>query len=597
MKDCIIFGASVWGKRVFELLCRDYHVVAFSDNDSSKWGKLFCGCPIIPPRNLIGLEETDIMLASSYYMDISRQLKEMNITNIKIPYFCNNFYYYDNNQSNINGNKNYEIYDAPKYKLFSHCNLDEEMWKKIEENFSLNYSFNCDKNDKRIDIPNTDRRLLLFCAYYFPPDGGAGVQRSLKFVKYLRKFGYEPIVLTLGQKKFEAYGWDKTLLSEIEDDIQIIRIDSKLTYFELLSEETQQQIYNLLGGILQSEKWMKYLKEMVEIEKVPDLQIEWANECLKKIENRIDLKKIDLIFTTGCPFSSFIIGYYIKKKYGIKWVQDYRDPWTTDDYYNSFRYKLKTEAVTFLQQIEKKLITYSDAVTVVMEDMINGFEKSFQITPEKFLEITNGYDETDFHVINDKSIKNSKFTLCHNGAVYKGRSTLPLLRRINHLIDSGKINSEGIQWILIGRIDDESKKEIARTDQYHIVKCIGYHSHQESVHIAMRADLLILLGSDGGESKNENGCTGKVFEYLRMYRPILAFASHNGYLERMLRKTDSGSVFEFADQTEIEMFLYNEYKNWENEGNHPVGIRETISSYSRENLTGKLANLFNQLLL
>lgn len=582
---CIIFGASKTGKVAYRLLKNQYEIIGFADNDSQKWGGLFCEKEIFKPESLNSLENVEIIIASVFYVSIYKQLKNMAIDNIQV-------FAYIGSATEGTSDK-YQLFRMTDM-LFSDCQYNTSMIENVERDFSYNYSLLPPKGHKVLRT-NT-RKKVLFCAYIFPPIGGSGVQRSLKFVKYLREFGYEPIVLTVGEND-EKYPFDKTMLPEIPKDINVIRVDNNLFLPEMLSKEDQQSIYNLYCGVMKSEDWMKeYCNAITNSDAclIPDNQMIWVNECLKHIEERVNLQDVDIVYTTGCPFSTFFLGYYIKKKYGTKWVQDYRDPWMSNQYYLDDFYDNEKQSEELQKKLENNLIQYSDAVIGVASDMIKEYVTEYHISKEKVHLITNGYDEEDFESVDIKGDSNSKFTLCYNGNVYGDRNPLKLLNAINELISEGKIIHTDIIWVFNGEIDIPWKRKMEELDNYNIIKHNKRMPHLESIKFAMQADLLVLFGAVGEGSKIVY--TGKVFEYIRMHKPILSFSTEGGVLTKILDETQTGVNFEYDDTEGIKKYLMNKYNQWKEHEQVSCGVDNAIEKYSRRNLTHKLSDVFDEVL-
>ncbi len=586
MGKCVIFGASKTGNAAYRLLRNQYEVIGFADNDSKKWGQSFCGKEIFNPNQLSSMENVEIIIASVYYSSIYKQLKGLGVQNVQVFFLVG--------RAVENNSDEYKLYRFSDGFLFETCDFDKEEIKKIKNDFSQNYILT--PTEEKIPVKKTDRKKVLFCAYIFPPLGGAGVQRSLKFVKYLRDFGYEPIILTVGEndKKLTC---DTTLLEDIPKDITVIRIDSKVFLPELLPQEERQEIFNLYCGIVQSEGWIEeYLKAIqdADVRLIPDNQIIWVNECLKRIEQRLNLEEIDIIYTTGNPYSTYFLGYYIKRKYGIKWIQDYRDPWMTNAFYlENYHDNIKgTEQLQ--KELEKNLTRYSDAILVVAPKMKEEFVTEYGIHENKVFGITNGYDEDDFKNIADYCERNKKFTLCYNGMIYIDRNPLELLRIINELIDEKRIMRDEIQWIFNGTFEKDWKQKIDAMDQYQIVKYNGYLMHHDSIQSAIQSDLLILFGAKGEATKILY--TGKVFEYIRMKRPILSFSTEGGVLTDILKETQTGENFEYDDSKNVKRYLLQKYDQWKNGEEEKCGKEEAIQKYSRKYLTYKLAEIFDNIL-
>lgn len=579
-KKCIIFGAGERGNIAYRLLKAEYNIIGFTDNDTKKWGEFFCEKLIYSPTKLRLFNNTEIIIATLYYRTIYEQLCRDGLDNILVFF-------------PVGTGAKYMLLkwsDIPPL-IFSDCGLDRKKISEIEMDFSRNYSSK--HQSEKVALDTEEKRKVLFCAYIFPPLGGPGVQRSLKFVKYLRNFGYEPIVLTIGENDGFMIE-DTSMLVEVADDVNVIRIDCDIVSPELMTKEEQQEVFNLYMGVMQSDNWMKEYQHFLEknySKCIPDNKIVWVNRCLKEIEQIIDLKDIDIIYTTGNPFSTFFLGYYIKTKYGIKWVMDYRDPWVSNDFYVEKYYK--SAEVELQRQLENKLVNSSDYI-IGAADFGRDLTEKYGVSAEKFVEVTNGYDEDDFRNIKIKKDKKAKFTLCYNGNLYGERNPVHLLRIINFLIEEGKINNSKIRWIWNGSIEKRWKYLLDKEDKYGLIQYNGYLSHQDSIVSAITSDLLIQFGVEGAGT-NFVYC-GKLFEYLRMKKPILSFSTKGGVLDKVLQETHSGKNFDYRDEPGITEYLLETYDAWERgtEAIHPN--EEEIRKYDRENLTSKLANVFNEVL-
>jgi len=592
MDKCIIFGASSTGRVAKEMLETKYDVIGFADNSEKKWGEVFSDKEILNPQELTNYKNIEIIIASVYYSQIYTQLKNMGLNNIKVFYYLGNATFGDG--------KEYILYEIENNNLFTKCIYDEEEIKKIVDNYSYNYD-DCNIKIKQ-NIGNKNKishRKILICAYIFPPLGGAGVQRTVKFVKYLRNFGYEPVVLTVGKNDGKVC-YDYSLIDEIEDDIQIITIDNDIYIPEALSIAAQQEVYNLYCGIMENKNWIDEFINVVsktDSRLVPDEKVIWVNECLKKIDELMDFDNIDLIYTSASPFSSFILGFYLKKRYNIPWVMDYRDAWVGSDYYVEHYYSGQSASIELQRKLEEKLLYASDGIIMAAGNFIDQYKQKYKLQNKKMIEITNGYDEEDFKDIVGDFEKNKKFTLCYNGSVYGDRSPVVVLEAINTLIENGKIDSKKIQWIFNGSIDRFWKQKLQESDKYNIIIENGYLPHAKSIKNAMSSDLLILLGLYDGGSKF--GYTGKLFEYLRMGKFILGLSSKDGVYDCLFQKMRCGKNCEYDDKDGIKDIIFERYNKWEkSESDLKLDIVwDEVNKYSRYNLTKKLVHFFNDLLV
>lgn len=582
-KKSIIFGVGKIGNIAYRLLKDEYEIIGFADNDSKKWGEFFYEKIIYSPDKLGLFNNAEIIIATRYYGIIYEQLKRNGINN--------NIWVFTYVVGSSGKYKLYPLSDISP--LFSDCKLDRKKVSEIEMDFTQNYSLR--QQDERVVLDIKEKRNVLFCAYSFPPLGGGGVQRSLKFVKYLRKFGYDPIVLTV-EKSDGTIIEDSSMLNEVEEDISVVRIDCDIVLPEFMSKEEQQEVFNLYMGVMQTDNGMKEYKHFLQKSRsilLPDNKIIWVNRCLKEIEQKIDLKAIDIIYTTGNPYSTFFLGYYVKKKYGIKWVMDYRDPWMSNDFYVENYRKYSDIIIKLQRQLENKLVSFSDRI-IGAADFKKDLIEKYGISAEKFVEITNGYDEDDFRNIEIRETKNTKFTLCYNGSLYGERNPLYLIKIINYLVVEGKINNCKIQWIWNGDLEERWKHLLDKEDKFGLIQYNGYLSHKDSIKSAMNADLLIHFGYEG--TGTDIGYCGKLFEYLRMKKPILSFSTKGGILDKVFQETHSGKNFDYRDEHGISEYLLQEYCAWEQgiEAIHPN--EKEIRKYDRENLTYKLASVFSEVL-
>lgn len=436
------------------------------------------------------------------------------------------------------------------------------------------------------------RKKVLFTAHIFPPVGGSGVQRSLKFVKYLRNFGWEPIVVTAGKTIYPLR--DETMVAEIPEEIEVIRIDER-NNIDVSYANKLIQIYNgvVNNDILMQEYVRKLNKSKEDISQllvIPDYYILWATEVLDKIHDKVDFKNIDMIYTTSGPYSDHIIGYYLKQKYNKPWVADFRDEWTNNPYIefdkNNILYKLQ-------YLMEKNIVDLADKVITTTPIASQNYINRFNLESNKVVTITNGYDEKDFVDIDRKKIKNQKFTMMHNGLLYMIRTPETILMALKSLLDKKLIDKNKIKLVFTWTEHDEHWKNVTKKlGLDNIVEFTGYLNHKESLRQANNADLLLLIVGDG--EKNKSVYSGKVFEYLRLCKPILSLSPKNSLVEQLINKTNRGKNVEFNDVDGIEKHIFEMYKRWEADNLPTLDISDNINKYDRVNLTRKLSTIFNE---
>ncbi|MBD5588046.1 glycosyltransferase family 4 protein [Clostridium botulinum] len=574
----VIFGASKLGEIAYGLLKDKYDIRFFCDNDNNKWNNKFCGINIISPEELLKLKNYKIIITSMYSMEIAYQLFDIGLKNIKV-FHCNNM-------ENINKVNFYVLNDV----------FGKDEFNYIDNGFVLNKIFEEDIiRDK--DNKSRKKNVLMIC-YSFPPIGRSGVQRSLKFAKYLYELGWNPIVVTTGKMSL-SYDKDYSLLKEISKDIKIIRIEHDKFSPEELHTSEINEIVQLQRGLLNEELYFEYVKKLKDNSNSerkllinPDEVIIWASKVLREICDLVNMENVDLVYTTSSPYSDHIVGYYLKKHLGIPWVADFRDEWTNDIELNldkdSLNYKLQRSMEENIVQLANKILTVTPLHTA-------NYINTFNLPSNKVCTITNGYDEVDFiNIKMDNKIKNNKFTIIYNGTLYYKRNPSSIIETINNLIDKNLIDMNKIEIKFIGYCEELIKKSIEDRDKYNICKFTEYIEHKESLNIASRADLLLLLIGDN--IRYRAVYTGKVFEYLRINKPIIAISPKESVVENLLKETNSGVNIEFNNMDGISKHILSFYNAWlDNKILFKPKIK-FIKQYERKNLTKKLIGVFNSIL-
>ncbi|WP_315077728.1 glycosyltransferase [uncultured Clostridium sp.] len=440
-------------------------------------------------------------------------------------------------------------------------------------------------------------KKVLIIAYYFPPLGWSGVQRTLKFVKYLREFGWEPIVVTVGKSKFSVL--DESLMKEIPKDIKLVRIDD--IKFKDVTDRYKEEMMNLVKYSFDNiDENLRYeyetmienkFAELRNLFLMPDGNAIWANSVIDKIEKKININEIDVLFTTSAPYSSHLIGLYLKDKYGIPLVCDFRDEWTNNPYISldnkSLRYKIE-------RSLEANILNKADRVITITSISSENYIKDFSIDEEKVNLITNGYDEEDFKFNRNNKCKSRKFKIVYNGSLYTSINPYTFIQAIMNLIRDDELKTEDLEIIFNGKIESEILNNILNMSNSINKNVIinGYLSHEESLKISSTADVLLLIIGDGEKAKSVY--TGKVFEYLRLGIPIIALSPKNSLIDKLLVETNSGVNVEYDNIFNIQKEIKVYYEKWKN--GYIVKInRNKINKYERKELTKKLVNIFREI--
>ncbi len=418
---------------------------------------------------------------------------------------------------------------------------------------------------------------VLFIGYHFPPTGGSGVQRALKFAKYLPEFGFRPYILC-ADYRFLKQPKDWTLLSELPRGIQIYRTFTlDINWF-----------YKLLWG-LKLNKVVTFLQRNVLI---PDGEILWLPFALPKLKKIMATNKITQVMVSVPPFSLIFLARYLKKHYQVKVCMDFRDPWS---FGIGRKYLNPPKWITALEnKWEKEIVTQADQVIGVSSVMIEEFKCLYpNLDKNKFVCITNGYDEADFRISSCK--KNSQFTIIYTGSFYDNRQPDILWKALKELIAQGKIKPDKITVEIYGKntrsfvlgnyVNDAAINKI--------VHFFGYVNHPNSIKLLGIADTLLLF-SNSGEAQRAI-VTAKVFEYLRSGKPILAIIDPSGAAAEILNPGKTGFIANSSSLNSVKETILNIYHLWEEDKLQTEPNWNYIQQFERKALTAKLAEVFSSL--
>lgn len=409
---------------------------------------------------------------------------------------------------------------------------------------------------------------VLIIANEFPPMGGAGVQRTTKFVKYLRDFGYEPVVVT---KEHVADLTDKSLLSDIPEGIKIYRLKP----YDTVNRK----------GILRIP--MKFLGTRLLS---PDSEYFWYRFNMDRVRDIIKKEGIRLVYTTSFPYSSHLMGLEIRRSLeGIRWIADFRDEWTNNPYHRDSVYKrIKFKGE---KRMELSVTASCDYFITNTPLMLENFISDDSSLKERSTFIPNGYDEEDFQGLENRRDGKDKFVITYTGSLYGRRNLDEFMDGLKLLTDSGQVAKDDLEIRIVGNIYD--KVIDAYAQKYNLegqIKSYGYLPHKESIQMLFNSDIILLVIGKGKGSRNFY--TGKIFEYIRAHRPILAIVPQDGVAADVIRETRTGTVVDPEDIQGVSRAIREYYKDWKDgrTGHDPQW--EMVRKYSRKSQTQRLANIF-----
>ncbi len=419
--------------------------------------------------------------------------------------------------------------------------------------------------------------------------GMGGTQRSAKFVKYLRKFKWKPIVVTV--KDVHYYAHDNSLLQELGNS-KIIRTESfdplrllarlkkfLSTYKKTIpasSQNGKSKLPTFLNNFISG--WLF----------IPDSKILWLPYALKKSLAIIREQKIAIVYTTSPPHSAHIGGLLLKLITCARWVADFRDDWTGGESQPSPSF-----LHTFINRLmEKFVLKAADRVIGMCDHLIINLRRKngYSSHNNKFITIMNGYDRADFFGL-ENIIPYDRFTVTHCGSISRVSDPEPFLRAIQTLFQQQPQLKEqiSIQFMgidLFGRLEELQKK--LHLDQN--ISPIKYLSHREALKELMRSHLLLLTIF---KKSGEEIITGKVFEYFASGKPILMISS-KGEIARIIRSLDRGVIVDNHDIMGIQKAILNYFEQWRH-GEMTFNAHLSLPQFDREQLTGRLAEVFSGL--
>lgn len=415
---------------------------------------------------------------------------------------------------------------------------------------------------------------VLLITYYWPPAGGSGVQRWLKFVKYMSEFGIDPIVFTVDDPSYIIE--DPTLLGEVPEKVEIIR-QSLWEPNQLLSKLNK-------GGKQESAGFLKADPSFIERQMhyiranyfIPDARKYWVKPSVKRLLTFLKEHPVDLMISTGPPHSAHLIACELKRKTGVKWVADFRDPWTNIDYFQNL--PLSQRSRQKHHDLEDEVLRQADAVLVVGKTM----KEEFLDRNEKVYVLSNGYDDSGFE---DETALDAKFTISHIGMMNADRNPVIFWKALSELVTEHEDLASDLSVKLIGKCDQVVYQSVKEFKLSSYVNFIAYVAHKDVLAYQRASQVLLLAVNNVPSAKSV--VTGKVFEYLQSKRPILGIGPLDGDLADILEETSSGHMVDFNDLEAVKKVLLDYYRAFKKE--ELVLNSKGVEKYHRKSLTKKLA--------
>lgn len=438
-----------------------------------------------------------------------------------------------------------------------------------------------------IIVAEGEMRKVLMIAYAFPPMGGSGVQRSLKFAKYLADFGWQPIIVTVSNPPGPEL--DYSLLEEVPAAARVYRAPNP-RWARFLSRTARGPTieagdYQRSPGDSKRGYAKSWIRALVDI---PDPQIQWFPFALAQATRALIRHRVSLIYTTSDPFTDHLSGYVLKRLSGKPWVADFRDPWTMyARYYQPYAWRRWID-----RRMETLFLRYADRVLVTCGRLIDELCRVYpSLDPAKFLEITNGYDAADFDFTHPSEGDAERLVITFAGRFHNRHNFalgfLKALRRVT----SGPLGPDGVLFRVIGTAGPQVEALIKDWRLDGAVELLGYLPHRECTTQIVRSDVLLLNINEG--RGHDLIFPAKLFEYLAAGKPILASVIE-GATADLIRELGAGIVVPPEHVAKICEAIETLYQAKARGRLRDYAIKSVGEAFQRRRLTASLAASFDQ---
>ncbi len=429
-------------------------------------------------------------------------------------------------------------------------------------------------------------KRVLIITYYWPPSGGAGVQRWLKFAKYLRDFGWEPVIYTPENPEYPEA--DESLFKDLPIGIEVIKRpiwEPYRAYKRFIGQKKEEKIQAGFLSIKKKNPLIENISVWIRGNLfIPDARKFWIKPSIRYLLKYLAVHPVDAIVSTGPPHSMHLIALGLKTRLNIPWLADFRDPWTGIDFYHQLR--LSKPADKKHHRLEKNVLSGADRVTIVSWNWALDFNRLF---PRHYEVITNGFDPDDF-IIPGQKIADT-FELTHIGSLNKDRNPELLWEVLAEICSENEGFRDDLRLRFIGKCDVSLVQSLENYQLLSRTEKIEYMPHEEVLKESAGSQVLLLLLNN---TPNVMGIVpGKIFEYLATRRPILCIGPSEGDSARIIREAQAGITCNFDDKTSMKnavLELYDGYKKGSLQNK-----KGEIDTFSRKGLTGKISSLLDEM--
>jgi glycosyltransferase involved in cell wall biosynthesis len=424
-------------------------------------------------------------------------------------------------------------------------------------------------------------RKVLIISYYWPPAGGVAVQRWYKFAEYMNEFGYDPIIYTVENGEFTT---KDDSLSDRSDEIEVLReplFEPYKFYKKFTGKKKSDSVsQEVVGKNGKKENVAVWIRGNFFI---PDARKYWVKRSVKRLSEYLSENKVDLIVSNGTPHSCHLIGLGLKNKFDLPWLADFRDPWTKVDYFDKL--KLSESSQRKHEKLERKVLEQADVVTTVSPSWKDDFK---ELGAKKAFSITNGFDPKDFNDIS--SAPKDGFIITHLGSLSKHRFHLKFWETIHNEVKRNEAFEKLLKIRLIGNVDAEFIQYFKDSGLIEHVELIEHMSHQKALQKASESHVLMLLLGD--KTKSKGRIPAKLFEYMPMIRPVLAYGQKESDVEAIVSEFSSWKFVPFDNFVCLKKSIQELFEEREQIINGQF-TNPSIEKYERKYLCKEMTELFD----
>ncbi len=430
-------------------------------------------------------------------------------------------------------------------------------------------------------------KKVLIITYYWPPSGAIGVHRCLKFAKYLKKMGWEPIIYTAKDAQYPYL--DDSNFKHIPEGITVLKgkIIEPFNLFKIISGRKKDAV--LTNPVQVRDKKQKIIDKLsIWIRGnffIPDARSLWIRPSVKLLTQYLKENPVDAIISNGPPHTNTVIAYKLSEKLNIPWLADYQDPWTQIDYHNEFM--LTKFAERKHEKMEQKAFKIAKKTTIASPS----WKKDLESIGAKNVDVIFwGYDEEDFKDF--KTNKNDEFIISHAGLFGHDRNPIQLFKALKDLKQENKLFAEKLKIKLAGPIDYSVKQAIEDANLTENTEFLGSIPRNDALQLTLNSSLLLLPLNKADNAMGR--IPGKLFEQMRSYNPILCLGPKGSDVENIISETKTGKSFIYSDYEGIKQYIlevFNNFTNKNSQQNTP-----NILDYSVENQVNKLSSYLSEIL-